>query len=63
MKKLKINILKCQGCGGCVSVCPKLALKIFQGKIVYDVNNCLLCGNCVKVCPVSVFEMEDKGEN
>jgi len=63
MKNLKINYKKCQGCGGCVSVCPKLALRTSDGKVVYNSKECLLCSNCVKVCPVNVFNMEGDDEN
>lgn len=46
----------CTGCGACVAICPKAAVRI-QDNIrdlcsVIDINLCIKCGACTKVCPV-----------
>lgn len=47
----------CTGCGTCISMCPKSAIKIIKNsrKGVYspqiDKGDCVLCAVCVKVCP------------
>jgi len=40
----------CVGCGACLSVCPKDAIRIVAGKAVTDRDRCTACGACVPVC-------------
>lgn len=46
---------KCMFCGGCVAVCPKDAIIVFETKVVIDGERCVDCGNCVTVCPVGAM--------
>ncbi len=39
--------LNCIGCGGCVGVCPKNAIDVFDGKVRIDETKCLGFG-CIK---------------
>jgi pyruvate formate lyase activating enzyme len=41
----------CNGCGICVEVCPKGALKKQGSKILYDKSICRECDLCIKECP------------
>ncbi len=53
-----VDIIKnCCGCGGCVAVCPKEAVKItsntegfYERKVFVDI--CVNCGKCLTVCPM-----------
>lgn len=49
---------KCLRCGGCVAVCPKLALDLTEHGIVCDPKKCIDCGICVKFCPVEALSLE-----
>lgn len=48
---------KCIGCGSCVDVCPKQALKLISEGLVSDDSRCILCGKCVGACPSLALEM------
>lgn len=41
----------CCHCGVCVAVCPAGALKIEQGRVVWDAAKCCACDACIKNCP------------
>jgi len=49
---------KCLRCGGCVAVCPKLALDLTEHGIVCDPEKCIDCGICVKFCPVEALSLK-----
>ena len=40
----------CIGCGVCVDVCPRQAIRLQDTSIEVDRSKCDLCGECVKVC-------------
>ena len=65
MSKIKINTVRCKGCGYCcVNDRPRKALS-FSGHIndkgydtvQVDDSLCVACGTCYRVCPDSVFEI------
>ncbi|MHC1762536.1 MAG: ferredoxin family protein [Negativicutes bacterium] len=68
LKKIEIDDFYCKGCGLCIIVCPKQALKqgTTRSKKGYSMpdpvaENCILCRNCEIVCPdfaISVSEVE-----
>lgn len=41
---------RCDGCGGCVDVCPVNAITIKDGVASLDNSICILCGRCVREC-------------
>ena len=52
---------KCTGCGGCIDLCPEIAMSLVND--VATVNNelCTECGTCIKVCPMKApCEMNNK---
>jgi len=52
LAKIKVNEEKCDGCGECVSACPKRILLAKGKKIeVHNILDCTLCGDCVDACP------------
>jgi pyruvate formate lyase activating enzyme len=42
---------RCTGCGQCLTVCPRQAIKITEGKSHTNRRLCEGCGKCVAVCP------------
>ena len=54
--KIKINIISCLACGGCISVCPKDALSMKSSKAHLDDNKCISCGICIKTCPIGAIK-------
>lgn len=41
----------CRGCGICVQKCPAGALKLADGKVIWDDARCCQCDTCIGVCP------------
>lgn len=62
----KINPDKCNGCGGCVALCPPGALKMVDEanirKIELSLANCIFCGRCREVCPENAITLLNKPE-
>ena len=48
---------KCVDCGVCVSVCPRKAQVIKDGKHRFLRENCNACGACARVCPASALQI------
>ncbi len=48
---VRVNQIKCNGCGVCVDICPVNAIKIKQNKAVISSNKCVECGACISECP------------
>ena len=46
---VKIDTLKCTGCGACTFVCPVGALELIDMKSAVN-EKCITCGKCVPVC-------------
>lgn len=47
---------KCCYCGGCVGVCPVMALELDETRIKYYQDRCTNCQACVRICPVGAME-------
>lgn len=63
-QKTKIATAKiddnCMRCGGCVSKCPKDAIKWDWedgARIVVDESKCIGCGKCASICPAQAIKM------
>mgnify|MGYP000706504934 CR=1 FL=1 len=63
---IKINQAGCKGCGLCVSVCRKDALRLSENmnKQGYyyaeaDQEKCISCGMCYQMCPDCCIELSD----
>ena len=52
----KINLLICDLCGTCASVCVSDCIFIYNSYIFIDTEKCVECGKCKKVCPVKAIE-------
>lgn len=59
---VKADKEKCLRCGGCVSVCPQMALDLQEHGIVCDSEKCVDCGICVKFCPVEALSLRKKSK-
>ena len=56
--KAMINRSVCMSCGGCVGVCPFVALELENGmklKPIFEL--CTGCGICVRFCPVGAIRI------
>jgi formate hydrogenlyase subunit 6/NADH:ubiquinone oxidoreductase subunit I len=42
---------RCTGCGVCVGLCPKDAIRIDDIVATVDVARCTGCGECIEICP------------
>ncbi|HPR17253.1 MAG TPA: [Fe-Fe] hydrogenase large subunit C-terminal domain-containing protein [Candidatus Cloacimonadota bacterium] len=47
---LKLITENCTGCTKCVRICPTEALRVRDGKIIFDANRCIDCGKCITAC-------------
>ena len=52
---VKVDSGKCLRCGGCVAVCPHIALDLKEHGIVCEAKKCIDCGICVNFCPVEAL--------
>jgi len=51
MIKPQIDIMKCDGCGLCVSVCRQQALVLIDGVVAFvEMVECDWCTQCEAVC-------------
>lgn len=56
-KKYICDKTKCSGCGACLNICPKNAIKFEKNSEgflypIIDEDKCINCGACKNVCPV-----------
>ena len=59
---VKIDLLKCSGCGSCTYVCPVGVLLVEDMKCrVYE--GCISCGLCVDRCHWRAITLEDRPVN
>ena len=41
---------RCEGCGACISVCPRDAVRLENRKAIIDQSRCSACGQCFRNC-------------
>jgi len=56
-KTISIDHINCGICGGCVAVCPQLALELAAQYLILHSERCNLCGICIKMCPLGCINM------
>jgi NAD-dependent dihydropyrimidine dehydrogenase PreA subunit len=47
-----IDTSKCVACGGCIDLCPVIAISMINDIVTIDHEKCTECTICVKVCPM-----------
>jgi ferredoxin len=48
----KIETNKCTGCGGCIDLCPEIAISMINDVVTVNEELCTGCNICIKVCPM-----------
>jgi len=56
---VKVDLLKCTGCGACTYVCPVGVLAVEDMKCRVK-EGCISCGKCVERCHWQAITLEDK---
>lgn len=49
---IKIDSEKCTGCGGCIDLCPAIAISMINDVVTVNNEICTGCKICIKVCPM-----------
>jgi formate hydrogenlyase subunit 6/NADH:ubiquinone oxidoreductase subunit I len=57
---LEIDPALCLQCGGCVSICPTLALDMYGLRLGCEDARCIGCDLCVRFCPVGALSLEER---
>jgi indolepyruvate ferredoxin oxidoreductase alpha subunit len=57
---VRIDSEKCTRCGGCIDLCPALAISMINDVVTVDDGLCTGCQICVKVCPMRAPYLEEQ---
>ena len=52
---VRIDSIKCTGCGNCVDACPQRAISLHNDLVVINQEQCIQCGTCAEACPVGAI--------
>lgn len=52
---MQVNQEICVGCGACVNLCPRLAIRFIDGHSYIDQQSCIECGTCRDACGVDAI--------
>lgn len=58
--RLIYRAARCQGCGGCIAICPQDAVTwdpAHIGRVITDGQKCTCCGDCVDACYAGAREL------
>lgn len=55
---VKIDVLKCTGCGACTYVCPVGVLAVEDMKCRVE-EGCISCGKCVDTCQWQAITLQN----
>ena len=53
---IRIDQDKCTGCGGCIDLCPVIAISMIDDRVLIDNDTCTECKICIKACPINAPE-------
>jgi L-aspartate semialdehyde sulfurtransferase ferredoxin len=60
----KIDEKKCLTCGGCVGICPVMALDLSSNYgLKCDKKKCTECGTCENFCPAGAISVKKGAKN
>ena len=45
----------CVGCGACINLCPRLAIRFIDDRSYIDRLSCIECGTCQALCGVDAI--------
>lgn len=48
----------CIGCGQCVRICPKKAVRLANGKAAFDLSRCIRCYCCHEMCQARAIDLK-----
>ena len=49
---------RCIGCGQCVRICPKKAVRLIKGKAEFDLSRCIRCYCCHEMCQARAIDLK-----
>ncbi|MBN2107917.1 MAG: 4Fe-4S binding protein [Deltaproteobacteria bacterium] len=52
---MKVDRELCVGCGACLNLCPRLAIRFIDDKSFIDQVSCIECGTCRAGCGVDAI--------
>lgn len=52
---MQVNREICVGCGTCVNLCPRLAIRFIDSRSYIDQQACIECGTCRDSCGVDAI--------
>lgn len=55
---MKVNRDECVGCGACVNLCPRLAIRFIDDRSYIDQLSCIECGTCRAACGVDAIYVD-----
>jgi len=55
---MKVDRDVCVGCGACVNLCPRLAIRFIDNRSFIDEISCIECGTCRAACGVDAIFSE-----
>jgi len=55
----QIDQNRCNFCGGCASVCPQMAIEIYDHSALIN-SNCIQCSICYQFCPLKAIIQKTK---
>ncbi len=50
-----VNRDECVGCGACLNLCPRLAIRFIDNRSYIDQASCIECGTCRAACGVEAI--------
>lgn len=55
---IKIDSIKCIGCGACVEDCFLNEIELVNGVAAPKMRSCMACGHCIAVCPSKAVTLD-----
>ncbi len=52
---MKVDRDICVGCGACINLCPRLAIRFIDDRSYIDQESCIECGTCRAGCGVDAI--------